>query len=101
MDILIKEGVVSSREFGDLFSYWFELLGEIPNTEDQIVRMSDRRRQALWTYIRRYRFDGVIRLFRRYGRAGPVERDPAMEHFVARISSPRLDALPAASPAAV
>ncbi|MGJ5208144.1 hypothetical protein [Bradyrhizobium sp. HKCCYLR20261] len=78
---LIVNGVIGAREFGELFSYWLILLGETARPDDKIGHLSDDARSALWTYIRVYQFDAVVRLFARYGRAAP----PGVEGgFVAR-----------------
>jgi hypothetical protein len=77
---LIRNDVVSKEDFGELFSYWLELMGERALQGDELVHFGNQRRQRLWNYIRAYRFDGVVRLFEMYGRAGPVGTDS----FVAR-----------------
>jgi hypothetical protein len=74
MNGLIDAGVVSRDEFFELFSYWLRLLAERPSPEQdmKLRHFGDRRRRALWEYIRGYEFNGVIRLFQKYGRAGEV-----------------------------
>jgi hypothetical protein len=81
---LIVNGVIGSRNFGELFSYWLMLIGEIARRDDNIAHLSDHARHALWTYIRVYQFDGVVNLFARYGRAGPVGTD---DRFVSRVTT--------------
>jgi hypothetical protein len=81
---LIVNGVIGSRNFGELFSYWLMLLGEIAQRDDNIAHLSDSARRALWTYIRVYRFNGVVNLFARYGRAAPVGTD---DRFVERAAA--------------
>ena len=81
---LIVNGVIGSRNFGELFSYWLMLLGEIARPDDNIAHLSDDARRALWTYIRVYQFNGVVNLFVRYGRAGPVGTD---DRFVPRAAT--------------
>ncbi len=85
---LIDAGVVSRGEFFDLFSYWLRLLAECPKPEEdmQLRHFGDRRRRALWEYIRGYEFNGVVRLFQKYGRAGDVGK-AAKDVFVAKYSS--------------
>ncbi|MCA1471173.1 hypothetical protein I6F09_25240 [Bradyrhizobium sp. IC3195] len=72
---LIRYDVIGTIGFGELFSYWLVLLGEIPQPGDRINHLSNEGRAALWEYIRAYEFNSVVRLFARYGRAGPVGRD--------------------------
>jgi hypothetical protein len=81
IEYLIANGVIGSRDFGDLFSYWLILLGEIARRDDKIAHLSDEARRALWTYIRIYQFHAVVALFSRYGRAAPVGID---DRLVAR-----------------
>jgi hypothetical protein len=66
---LIRNGVITKTDFGDLFSYWLELMGEHPRDSDSLVHFGNQRRKRLWRYIRKYRFNGVVRLFHRYDRA--------------------------------
>ncbi|MHC1949624.1 hypothetical protein IF803_35390 [Bradyrhizobium sp. UFLA06-06] len=72
---LIRHDVIGAVGFGELFSYWLVLLGEIPHPCDKINHLSNADRAALWEYIRAYEFNSVVRLFARYGRAGPVGQD--------------------------
>lgn len=72
IETLIGRGVVAPRDFEALFSYWLELIGERPRAGDEIRHVDDALRAKLWTYVRHYRFNGVVRLFQRFGRAGPV-----------------------------
>jgi hypothetical protein len=81
---LIVNGVIGSRNFGELFSYWLILLGEIARPDDSIAHLSDDARRALWTYIRVYQFNGVVNLFARYGRAGPIGTN---DRFVPRATT--------------
>ncbi len=84
---LIRNGVIAPADFHDLFAYWLELIGEHPQDSDAIVHFGDGRREMLWAYIRRYRFNSVVKLFERYGRAAPVETKP--EHaFRPRVPRP-------------
>lgn len=76
IDNLIARGVIDAGDFERLFSYWLQLIGEIPQPGDTLNHFDDARRRALWQYIRTYRFDGVVRLFGRYGRAATVAADP-------------------------
>ncbi len=78
---LIVNGVIGSRDFGELFSYWLMLLGEIARSDDRVAHLSDDARRALWTYIRVYQFNAAVDLFARYGRAAPVGIE---DRFVAR-----------------
>jgi hypothetical protein len=80
---LIRNEVISKADFHALFSYWLELMGEIPMPADQITHFCDERRRALWMYIRQYQFEGVVRLFEAYGRAAPVGTLPERA-FVSR-----------------
>jgi hypothetical protein len=92
IESLIAKGVIPSKDFGDLFEYWLELIGERPRDIDQLTHFSDGRRRALWSYIRQYRFNGVVRLFARYARAARVGIAPD-EAFVRRILPQRESAL--------
>ena len=87
IDFLIERNVIAQGDFENQFAYWLELLGEIParppRPADTLVHFSDANRSALWTYIRTYRFLGVVRLFARYGRASMVEGLPEAL-FIAR-----------------
>jgi len=76
IDNLIARGVIDKGDFERLYSYWLQLTGEIPQERDSLNHLDDERRQALWNYIRTYRFDGVIRLYGRYGRAAGIGIDP-------------------------
>ncbi len=80
IDFLIERKVIAQADFENHFAYWLELLGEIPARPplppDSLVHFSDANRSALWTYIRTYRFIGVVRLFSRYGRASMAEGSP-------------------------
>ena len=76
IDNLIARGVIDAGDFERLFGYWLQLMGEIPQPEDTLNHFDDPRRRALWCYIRTYRFDGVVRLFARYGRAESVAVGP-------------------------
>ncbi|MCP1728883.1 hypothetical protein ABIF38_008800 [Bradyrhizobium japonicum] len=70
VDALIAAGVIDKAEFGDLFSYWLKLMAEQPLPQDsKLDHFDDVSRAALWNYIRKYEFIGVVRLFRRYDRA--------------------------------
>jgi hypothetical protein len=80
---LISKEVISEEDFGDLFSYWLELLGERARPDDTLTHFTDARRKRLWKYIRLYQFNGVVRLFGRYGRAAP-EKTPPQLAFVPR-----------------
>jgi len=81
---LIVQGVIDSGGFGELFSYWLMLLGEIAKRDDKIAHLPDDARRALWAYIRVYQFNAVVKLFARYGRAAPVGID---DRFVERTTS--------------
>ncbi|ESW67188.1 hypothetical protein ACYG9R_17815 [Mesorhizobium sp. RSR565B] len=76
IDNLIAKGVIDKDDFERLFFYWLQLMGEVPLKEDTLAHFDDVRRRALWRFIRTYRFDGVVRLFERYGRAACVATDP-------------------------
>ncbi len=77
IDALISADVIDQGQFGDLFSYWLKLMGERPLLEDMnLTHFGDPQREALWRYIRCYEFNGVVRLFARYGRADKVGVDP-------------------------
>jgi hypothetical protein len=75
MEFLIGNGVISAKGFGDLFSYWLMLTGEISRPDDEVNHLEDAPRRAFWMYIRAYQFNAVVRLFQRYGRAAPVGVD--------------------------
>jgi hypothetical protein len=66
IDSLMRKGVISKSDFKDHFSYWLELLDENEPTKKSYF--SHAKRKALWRYIKTYEFEGVIRLFKRYGR---------------------------------
>lgn len=83
IDFLIERGVIAREDFENQFTYWLELLGEIPRADDTLLHFSDVNRRALWAYIRTYRFNGVVRLFARYGRASMLMGEPEAL-FVAR-----------------
>ncbi|GLK78435.1 hypothetical protein [Methylopila turkensis] len=68
VEMLIRVGVIPQDLFGDQFSYWLEAMGEIEPTAGEVAGLDDARRRALWRFIRAYQFNGVIRLFGRYGR---------------------------------
>lgn len=72
IETLIRKGVIAKSDFQNLFAYWIELIGEIPGEKDEIDHFGDGRRAAFWAYIRRYKFNGVVRLFQMFGRAAPV-----------------------------
>jgi hypothetical protein len=76
IDFLIDKEVISAAHFAEQFNYWLILLGELPSPGDKLTHFSDDNRQALWNYIRIYEFNGVIRLFARYGRASPQSGRP-------------------------
>jgi hypothetical protein len=77
IDALISADVIDQDQFGDLFSYWLKLMGEKPLPEDMnLTHFEDPQREALWRYIRLYEFNGVVRLFERYGRAAKEGADP-------------------------
>ncbi|MCC8968922.1 hypothetical protein [Bradyrhizobium brasilense] len=74
VDALIAAGVIDRAEFGDLFSYWLKLMAEQPLPDDsKLDHFDDASRAALWNYVRKYEFVGVVRLFRRYGRAANMD----------------------------
>jgi hypothetical protein len=83
---LMQNGVIARKDFGDLFSYWLQLLGEWPKPGDTIAHFGDSRRRKLWQYIRGYEFNGVVRLFEKYGRAAPAGQ-PADVAFRPRVHS--------------
>ena len=87
IDTLIGNGVIAEDDFGQLFSYWLELMGEWPRDDDTVIHMGNKRRQRLWLYIRNYRFNGVVRLFHRYDRAASVGT-PADQAFRRRNPRP-------------
>jgi hypothetical protein len=63
VDSLIEHSVVSKTSFKDNFSYWLDLIsGAEPG------HFSEVNRQALIRFIHVYKFKGVLRLFRRYGK---------------------------------
>jgi hypothetical protein len=72
IESLIKNGVMTKADFADHFSYWLKLMDE--NEPQKPTHFSINKRTALWQYIRDYEFNGVIRLFARFGR---VKSDPA------------------------
>jgi hypothetical protein len=77
IETLIARDVIDAEDFGRLFSYWLQLTAEVPRRGDSLSHFGNRRRRALWQYIRAYRFDGVVSLFERYGRAAPIGTDAA------------------------
>jgi len=83
IELLIKNDVIAKADFGDLFSYWLQLIGERPLQDDSIDHLTNDLRETIWIYLRKYRYDGVIRLFERYGRAAPSGQAPN-EAFVRR-----------------
>ncbi|MGY4473695.1 hypothetical protein [Bradyrhizobium sp. USDA 3364] len=90
VEALIAAGVIDRAEFGDLFSYWLKLMAERPLPDDSTLdHFDDASRAALWNYVRKYEFIGVVRLFRRYGRAADWKATPE-EAFKPRTPTPLL-----------
>lgn len=88
IDGLISADVIDQGQLGDLFSYWLKLMGERPLSEDMtLTRFEDPQREVLWRYIRMYEFNGVVRLFARYGRADKQGIDPKVAFRAKRIYS--------------
>jgi hypothetical protein len=67
IEALISKGVISADDFADHFSYWIKLIGD-NSDQKNLTQFSAERRETLLKYIKRYEFNGVIRLFARYGR---------------------------------
>ena len=68
IESLISSGVVSQKNFGDFFSYWIRVIGDVKSSGDDLAHFSNRKRDTLVLYINYYQFNGVIRLFARYGK---------------------------------
>ena len=85
---LIDNEVIFQADFGDFFSYWLQLMTEVPSPGDRVSHLSDSIRRILWKYIRGYEYRGVVRLFALYDRACPVGVDPD-EAFSARSNTVR------------
>ena len=66
IESLMKNGVIAQADFSDHFSYWLKLMDE--NEPTKPSHFSIHKRTAFWRYIREYEFNGVIRLFARFGR---------------------------------
>jgi hypothetical protein len=67
IESLIENGVIKPNDFKHYFSYWLNLIDE--NSIGSTTTFSDQKKRALWAYIRGYQFNGVIRLFARFGKA--------------------------------
>lgn len=68
IESLIENGVVDQKSFGDNFSYWLKIIGDAKHPGQNLSHFSNEKREALLEYINHYEFDGVIRLFKRYGK---------------------------------
>ena len=81
VDALISKEVISPDDFHDHFSYWIKLIGDPKGPDDHF---SDEKRRTLIGYINKYEFNGVIRLFARYGkdlsRRNPVPLTAGPQH---------------------
>ena len=67
IESLIKNDVIKADDFRHYFSYWLNLVDE--NSTSSPTTFNTEKKRALWTYIRRYEFDGAINLFARFGKA--------------------------------
>jgi hypothetical protein len=67
IESLIENGVIKRKDFEHYFSYWLKLVDE--NSTTPLTNFHSEKRLALWTYIRQYEFEGVVKLFARFGRA--------------------------------
>ncbi len=67
IEALISKDVISADDFADHFSYWIKLIGDISD-KNNFTQFSAERRETLLKYINGYEFNGVIRLFARYGK---------------------------------
>ena len=70
IEMLIECGVIGEKNFGDMFSYWLHVIGDEKKTGGnfELNHFSNSKREALIEYITYYRFEGVMRLFSRYGK---------------------------------
>lgn len=68
IDTLISSGVISERDFGEYFSYWLQVIGGPASNDGPLVHVVGKKRAALVEYIKCYQFNGVLRLFARYGK---------------------------------
>jgi hypothetical protein len=66
IESLIENGVIKQNDFRHYFSYWLNLVDE--NSISSSTTFNYEKKQALWAYIRQYEFDGVVRLFSRFGK---------------------------------
>jgi hypothetical protein len=64
IEALISKKVIAPEDFADHFSYWLKVIGDPKEPQTQF---SADKRKTLLDYINRYEFNGVIRLFARYG----------------------------------
>ena len=67
IEALISKDVISADDFADHFSYWIKLIGD-NSDQKNLTQFSAERRETLLKYIKGYEFNGVIRLFDRYGK---------------------------------
>lgn len=68
VEMLIECGVIGEKNFGDFFSYWLDIIGDEKPRSDPFAHFSNGKRAALIEYITYYKFNGVVRLFSRYGK---------------------------------
>lgn len=67
IETLISNQVISDENFRDLYSYWINIIGTT-NNNSEVRHLSAAKRDAIIRYVNDYRFNGVIRLFRRFGK---------------------------------
>lgn len=61
-ETFVRSGLVSAEEFGPYLDYWVRIIGDPAND-----RKFPDLRDALWTFIKEYRFTGVQSFFARFG----------------------------------
>ena len=66
IESLIENDVIKRNDFEHYFCYWLRLVDE--NSTSPSSNFHSEKRLALWAYIRRYEFDGVVKLFARFGK---------------------------------
>ncbi|WSH67956.1 hypothetical protein U8Q05_26855 (plasmid) [Rhizobium ruizarguesonis] len=68
IESLIRSNVIPEKNFQDYFSYWIKIIGDENDPSENLGNFSNTQRETLIAYINQYEFNGVIRLFKRYGR---------------------------------
>lgn len=69
IETLIRYDVISKEIFEEHFSYWLRVLAENKKFDGEMTFANPHKHACLWSYIRMYRFNGVVRLFELYGLA--------------------------------